>query len=83
MDIDTAAVDNAALALRYLTLHDHDRVWKNFGGDVMNWLYSMIDDPVNKAKSVVLIDEGLCESKHLFKQHFSAPAAKVSHETNF
>ncbi len=70
MDIDTAAVDDAVLALLYLTLHDHNRAWKSFDWDVMNRLYErgMIGDPVNKAKSVVLTDEGLRVC--LFKQHF-------------
>lgn len=71
MDVDTAAVDDAVLALLYLTLHDHNRVWKNFDWDVMNRLYDrgMTDNPVNKGKSVVLTDEGLCESERLFEQH--------------
>ena len=30
----------------------------------------MIEDPVNKAKSVVFTDEGLREAERLFKQHF-------------
>lgn len=30
----------------------------------------MIGDPANKGKSVVLTEEALRESGHLFKQHF-------------
>ncbi|MFD1559607.1 DUF6429 family protein [Paraburkholderia silviterrae] len=72
MDIDTAAVDDAVLALLYLTLHDDNRAWKSFEWNVMNRLFErgMIGDPVNKAKSVVLTDEGLRESERLFKQYF-------------
>ena len=72
MDIDTAAVDDAVLALLYLTLHDDNRAWKSFDWNVMNRLFErgMIGDPVSKAKSVVLTDEGLRESARLFKLHF-------------
>jgi hypothetical protein len=85
MEIDTAAVDDAVLALLYLTLHDYNRAWKSFDWDAMNRLYErgMIGDPVNKAKSVVLTDEGLRESERLFKQYFARQAAKTNNETNF
>lgn len=55
-----------------LTLHEKDRAWKSFDWDVMNRLYEkgFICDPVNKAKSVVLTDEGLTESKRLFTDIF-------------
>ncbi len=33
----------------------------------------MIDDPVNKAKSVVLTDEGLRRSEELFRALFTQP----------
>jgi hypothetical protein len=35
----------------------------------------MIDNPVGKTKSVVLTDEGLSESKRLFRKLFERPAA--------
>ncbi len=35
----------------------------------------MIDNPVGRAKSVVLTDEGLSESKRLFKKLFERLAA--------
>lgn len=78
MNIDTVAVDDAVLALLYLTLHDHNRAWKSFDWDVMHRLYErgMIDDPVNKAKSVVFTDEGLRESERLFKQNFVPSSRK-------
>ncbi|MBN3764676.1 DUF6429 family protein [Burkholderia sp. Ac-20365] len=78
MDIDTAAVDDAVLALLYLTLHDNDRAWKNFDWDALNRLHErgMIDDPVNKAKSVVFTDEGLREAKRLFTKHFMHAGGK-------
>ena len=73
MEIDENKIDNAALALLYLSLHDGQRVWKGMGFEVMNRLHEKgyIDNPVNKNKSVWLTDEGLAESENLFKQLFS------------
>ncbi|QBR02299.1 DUF6429 family protein [Paraburkholderia pallida] len=73
MNINEAAIDDAVLALLHLTLHDHYRAWKGFDWDSLNRLYErgLIDNPVNKTKSVVLTDEGLRESERLFKQLFS------------
>jgi Domain of unknown function (DUF6429) len=72
MNINTGSIDEVALALLYLTLHDHNRAWKGFDWEVLNRLYErgLIDDPVNKAKSVIFTEEGLRESERLFKQHF-------------
>lgn len=72
MNINTDAIDEVALALLYLTLHDHNRAWKGFDWDVLNRLYErgLIGDPVNKTKSVIFTEEGLRESERLFKQHF-------------
>ncbi|WP_244136701.1 DUF6429 family protein, partial [Burkholderia vietnamiensis] len=36
-----------------------------------------IGDPVNKAKSVILTDDGLRESERLFKQHFVTAGSKT------
>jgi hypothetical protein len=73
VDFDEEKVDRTVLALLYLTLHDRYRAWKSFDWDVMNRLHEKgyIGDPVNKAKSVVLTDEGLAESKRLFAELFA------------
>jgi hypothetical protein len=75
MDIDTEKIDEAILALLYLTLHDGVRAWKGFDWDSMNRLHDkgFISDPVGKAKSVVLTDEGLRESERLFRKLFAKP----------
>lgn len=75
-NIDTTAIDEAVLALFYLTLHDRNRSWKSFDWDTLHRLHErgLIDDPANKAKSVVLTDEGLRESKRLFEKYFTASA---------
>ena len=74
--INTAAIDEAVLALFYLTLHGHYRAWKGFDWDTLRRLHErgLIDDPVNKSKSIVLTEEGLSESKRLFEKLFMAPA---------
>ncbi len=72
MDINTAAIDDAVLALLFLTVHDDNRAWKNFDWDALNRLHDrgFIGDPANKAKSVIFTDAGLRESERLFKQYF-------------
>lgn len=72
MDYDGDKVDEAVLALAYLTLHDGARVWKSFDWDALNRLHAKgyISDPVSKAKSVMLTDSGLKEAKRQFKKLF-------------
>lgn len=72
MDFDEQKIDRTVLALLQLTLHDKCRAWKSFDWEVMNRLHEkgFICDPVNKAKSVVLTDEGLTESERLFEELF-------------
>ena len=73
MEIDTDRIDEAVLALLYLGRHDGQRVWKSFDWDAMNRLHArgFISDPVGRAKSVVLTDEGLEEAKRLFEALFA------------
>ena len=64
MEIDTEKVDEAVLALLYLTLHEGARAWKGFDWNTLNRLHAkgLISDPVGKAKSVVVTNEGPRES---------------------
>ncbi|MBA2271802.1 MAG: hypothetical protein H0W20_14590 [Chthoniobacterales bacterium] len=73
MEYDKDKVDDMVLALLYLTLHDDNRAWKGHDWDALNRLHEkdMIGDPVGKAKSVWLTDEGLRRSRELFMQHFT------------
>ena len=75
MEIDTDKIDDAVLALLYLTLHDGVRAWKGHDWDALDRLHrkGMIYDPVGKAKSVVLTDAGLAESERLFGKLFAKP----------
>lgn len=69
---NTGKIDDAALALLYLTLHDGDRAWKGFDWGVLGRLHDkgMIHDPVGKVKSVVFTREGLERAKALFQAMF-------------
>ncbi|MBY2964680.1 hypothetical protein HF251_18610 [Rhizobium leguminosarum] len=65
METDEEKIDDAVLALLWLTLHDGDRAWKGFDWGVMDRLHQkgLIANPAGKAKSVVLSDEGLRRSE--------------------
>jgi hypothetical protein len=74
-EIDTNKIDEAALALLYITMHNDTggvRAWKNIDWDVMDRLYEKgyIFDPKNKAKSVSVTVEGEKKSKELFYKLF-------------
>jgi hypothetical protein len=73
MEYDEDKVDEMVLALLFLTLHDGYRAWKGHDWDAMDRLHKkgMIDNPVGKAKSVVLTEEGLRRSEELFIKHFA------------
>lgn len=60
MSYDEGKVDEMVLALLYLTLHDRYRAWKGHDWDALGRLHEkgMISNPVGKAKSVVLTEEG-------------------------
>jgi hypothetical protein len=72
MPLNTEKIDDAALALLYLTLHDDCRAWKGFDWGVLGRLHDkgMIHDPVGKVKSVVFTQEGLERAKALFEEMF-------------
>ena len=72
MALDTDKIDDAALALLYLTLHDGYRAWKGFDFDVLGRLHEkgMIDNPVGKTKSVAFTTEGLVRARALFETMF-------------
>jgi len=75
MEIDPDRIDDAVLALLWLTVHDERRAWKGFDWDALDRLHQkgMIADPAGKAKSVVLTDEGLRRSEALFRALFTRP----------
>ena len=72
MDLDEDRIDDAVLALLHLTLHDGYRAWKGFDWDALGRLHrkGFIDNPVGKAKSVWLTEEGLRRSEALAQRLF-------------
>ena len=72
MALNTDKIDDTALALLHLTLHDGYRAWKGMDWDVLGRLHDkgLIDNPVGKVKSVVFTEEGLQRAKALFAEMF-------------
>lgn len=73
MVIDEDKIDEATLALLYLTLHDSFRAWKGFDWTVLDRLHGKgyIENPVGKQKTVEFTDEGLREAERLFEALFA------------
>lgn len=73
MEIDIAKVDEAVLAVLFLTLHDRVLAWKSIDWDAMARLHErgLISDPVGKQKSVVFTEEGLREADRCFNKLFT------------
>jgi hypothetical protein len=78
MDYDPDKIDDAVLALAYLTLHDGVRVWKSFDWEAMSRLHAkgLISDPVSKAKSVLLTEQGLKEAERLCRELFGKASSQ-------
>lgn len=72
---DRVEIDDAVFALLWLTLHGNRHAWKSFDWEVTDRLHrkGMITGPANKAKSVMLTDEGLRRSEDLFRELFTRP----------
>ena len=78
MNYDSDRIDEAVLALLAAFAFDDRRAWKGFDLEVMNRLYAMglIDNPVGKAKSVWLTQEGLDRGRQSAERLFGeAPAS--------
>lgn len=72
MTLDTNKIDDAALAILSLTLHDGDQVWKGVDWDITNRLFEkgLIYDPKNKAKSLSLTPEGIAHARVVLAREF-------------
>lgn len=77
MDYEKDKVDEHTLALLYLVSHNREegygaRAWKGFDWETMNRLHEKgnITNPVGKAKSVGMTEEGFLRAKELFYKHF-------------
>lgn len=76
MEFDQDKVDEVTLALLWLTSFKDPsgvRAWKGQDWETMERLHAkgFISDPKNKAKSVVLSEEGEKLSRQLFAKYFS------------
>jgi hypothetical protein len=78
MSVNWDKVDEAALALMHLTTFVERggvaRSWKGFDWDILDRMFERgwISDPQTKARSVVVFDEAVRQSKELFEQRFGS-----------
>jgi hypothetical protein len=74
-DLDTDKLDDAALAILSLTLHDGNRAWKGFDRSVTDRLHAkgLILEPIGKAKSLALTENGLARAEAVLTELFSKP----------
>ena len=75
MEIDTDKIDEAVLALLYLTRCDQRlgaAAWKSHDWDALNRLHEKgyIENPVSKNKSVGFTEEGKAKAEQLFRKLF-------------
>jgi hypothetical protein len=77
MNYDEDKIDEYTLSLLYLVAHErHEglgaRAWKGFDWDTLNRLHETgyISNPVGKAKSIGMTEEGFLKAKELFERHF-------------
>ena len=78
MEYDEDKIDDFTLALLYLVAHEREegygaRAWKGFDWETLNRLHDKgyISNPVGKAKSVTMTEEGFLKAKALFEKHFT------------
>jgi Domain of unknown function (DUF6429) len=77
MHYDEAKIDEAVLAVLYLTAWEEQgltRAWKGIDWDASNRLHErgLIDDPKNKNKSVIFTEEGLALARAAAERLFSS-----------
>ena len=73
MEYDTDAVDDATLALMYLTLaHSGTATWKGYDWETTIRLYKkgLLGDPRTRNKSIPLTEEGRQRCEDLFRRMF-------------
>ena len=77
-EIDWREVDEAGFAILCMTLHDGCCVWKGFSWELMDRWHACgwIDDPRNKAKSVILTREGVAKARELFQKRFTKKTSR-------
>jgi hypothetical protein len=65
MELNQQKVEEAVLAVLWLTLHDETVAWKTINWGTMDELHQkgFISNPACRAKSVVFTEEGLAEAE--------------------
>jgi hypothetical protein len=81
MEVDQEKLEEVALVLLSLTLHEHvgaTRAWKSLDWDLLDALHrrGWISDPASKAKSVVVTAEGQAAARDLLERHFGAAGSR-------
>jgi hypothetical protein len=73
MRFDERRIDEAVLAVLYLTLHDGNRAWKTLDFDAMDRLHAQgfISDPAVHAKSVMLTEDGMVKAREVAGKLFA------------
>lgn len=73
LELDTEKLDDAALAILSLTLHEGNRVWKGLDWAITDRLHArgLIANPVGKAKSLVLTDDGIARAEAVLAAMFA------------
>jgi len=73
MEIDNGKVDEAVLAVLYLTLHETRSAWKTLDWEAMGRLHEkgLISNPAGKQKSVTFTDNGLREAEQCYRRLFA------------
>jgi hypothetical protein len=73
MKLNQEKVEEAVLAVLWLTLHNECEAWKTIDWDSMDRLYrkGFISNPAHRARSVVLSEQGLAEAERVAKRLFT------------
>ena len=73
LDLDTDKLDDAALAILSLSLYDGNRVWKGLNWAITDRLHAkgLIADPVGKARSLILTEDGLARAEAVLASVFA------------
>jgi hypothetical protein len=80
MAFDTERVDESILALLALFAFEETRSWKSYDWEAMERLHAkgLIENPVNKNKSVHLSAEGLAKGRAAAERLFGASWSRRS-----
>ena len=88
MNYDEDKVDEFTLALLYLVAHHRRegygaRAWKGFDWDTLHRLHEkgFISNPIGKAKSIGMTEDGFLKSRAFFDKYFVKPCQSAKTQT--